>query len=61
MRSSSLRLWLVLRGLTGGGFERDGEIAGMMREDLGGRGEAEDVSGLVLVAEGAVEAFELGV
>jgi hypothetical protein len=51
----------ILRGLTGGGFERDGEVAGMVLGDLGGSREAEDVGGLVLAAEGAVEALQFGV
>jgi len=54
-----------VRGLAGGGIERDGEVAGMLvsggEAGHGLGGEAEDVGGLVLATEGAIEAFELGV
>ncbi len=52
---------VVLGGLAGGGFERDGEVAGVGGCDLRRCGEAEDVGGLVLVPKLLVEAFELGV
>jgi hypothetical protein len=48
-------------GLADGGVEGDGEVAGVVRGELGRGGEAEDVGGLVFAAEGAVEAAELGV
>ena len=48
----------VSGGLTGGGFERDGEIAGVFGREGRGRGEAEDVGGFVLAAEGFVEVAE---
>jgi len=52
-------------GLAGGGVERDGEVAGVLfferaaREGVGGK--AEDVGGLILSTEGAIEALEFGV
>jgi hypothetical protein len=48
-------------GLAGGGVEGDGEVACVLLGDLGRSGEAEDVSGLVFPAVGAVEALKLGV
>ncbi len=52
-------------GLAGGGIEREGEVAGVLvgggEAGDGEGGEAEDVGGLVLIAEGLVEAFEFGV
>jgi len=48
---------VVLGGLAGGGLERDGEVAGVGGL-LAGR-EAEDVGGLVLVAELLVEALDV--
>ncbi len=48
-------------GLAGGGFEGDGEVASVLVGEGRGRGEAEDVGGLVLAAEVSVEAAEGGV
>jgi hypothetical protein len=48
-------------GLARGGFERDGKIARVNGCDLGGRGKAEDVGGLVLATEAFVEPAEGGI
>ncbi len=49
---------IVFSGLTCGGVERDGEVARVLRCDFGWGGEAEDVGGLVLVAELLVQALD---
>ena len=51
----------VLGGLAAGGLERDGEITGVAVVEALGRGEAENVGGLVLAAELAVQAAESSV
>ena len=48
-------------GLAGGGFEGDGEVAGVFGGEFCGRREAEDVGGFVLAAKVAVQAVEGGV
>ena len=48
-------------GLTGGGFEGDGEVSGVGVGDFVGRGEAENVGRLVFAAERFVETTEGGV
>ena len=48
-------------GLAGGGFEGDGEVPGVGVGYFVGRGEAEDVGGLVFAAERFVETTEGGV
>ena len=48
----------ICRGLAGCGFKGDGEISGVLVGEGWGCGEAEDVGGLVLAAEVAVEAAE---
>jgi hypothetical protein len=48
-------------GLADGGVEGDGEVAGVVRGELGRGGEAEDVGGLVFAAERFVETTECGV
>ena len=48
-------------GLTGGGFERDGEVARVFFCEFRGCGKAEDVGGFVFAAEGLVELAEGGV
>jgi hypothetical protein len=48
-------------GLSGGGFQRDGEVSGVGVADFGRCREAEDVGGLVLATEGLVEAAKGGV
>ena len=48
-------------GLTGGGFEGDGEVSGVGVGYFVGRGEAEDVGRLVFAAERFVETTEGGV
>src|SRR5437868_4869831 len=51
----------VSGGLTCGGFERDGEVAGVLGCECGGRGEAEDVGRFIFAAEGFIEVAEGGV
>jgi hypothetical protein len=45
-------------GLPGGGFERDGEVAGVLGGEGGGRGKAEDVGRFIFAAESFVEVAE---
>jgi hypothetical protein len=45
-------------GLADGGFERDGEVAGVFGGEVCWRGEAEDVGGFVFVSEALVELAE---
>ena len=48
------------RGLTGGGIERDRQIAGVVVRILGG-GKAQNIGGLVLAAKGLVQAAQRGI
>jgi len=48
-------------GLAGGGFERDGEIAGVFACYFWRCGEAEDIGGFIFAAEALVELAEGGV
>ena len=51
----------VSAGLSGSGFEGDGEIACVGVGDFGGRRKAEDIGGFIFAAKRFVEAAESGV
>ena len=48
-------------GLARGSVERDGQVACVLFRELLGRGEAEDVGGLIFAAEGFIELADGGV